>query len=192
MKTNLTLLLTQEEIMKIVNKEQASQRILYKKLYIKYFALALRYAEDKTEATSVFNDAMLKIYKLLETKTSDEITPGFIATVIRNTAIDQVRKKVRYRNNLQQYQQENEDTQSHELNTALDRLNVHQLLSIISSLDYNKRMVFYMKEVDGYSHEEIADRLEISIGNSKWILSTAKKILRQKINETYPELKLRS
>jgi RNA polymerase sigma-70 factor (ECF subfamily) len=37
--------------------------------------------------------------------------------------------------------------------------------------------------IDGYSHREIGEKLQISEGTSKWHLSTARKLLREKLEK---------
>jgi RNA polymerase sigma factor (sigma-70 family) len=48
----------------------------------------------------------------------------------------------------------------------------------IASLPVGYRSAFVLHEVEGFSHEEIADMLEITIGTSKSQLFKAKKMLR--------------
>ena len=42
--------------------------------------------------------------------------------------------------------------------------------------------------IDGYSHKEIAEQLNISVGTSKWHLSSARKQIQAKLKTAYPEL----
>jgi RNA polymerase sigma-70 factor (ECF subfamily) len=41
--------------------------------------------------------------------------------------------------------------------------------------------VFNLYVIDGYSHREIGELLDMSEGTSKWHLSTARKLLREKL-----------
>jgi RNA polymerase sigma-70 factor (ECF subfamily) len=52
-------------------------------------------------------------------------------------------------------------------------------------------MVFNLYTVDGYSHKEIGEMLGINEGTSKWHLSNARKILKKKLIEMFPQLKER-
>lgn len=55
------------------------------------------------------------------------------------------------------------------------------LLKIIQELPDRYRLVFNLYVVDGYSHKEIAEMLEITDGTSKSNLARAKMILKEKI-----------
>ncbi|MEA1896092.1 MAG: sigma-70 family RNA polymerase sigma factor, partial [Bacteroidota bacterium] len=54
---------------------------------------------------------------------------------------------------------------------------------IIQNLPERMRMVFNMYIIEGFSHQEIADMLEISVGTSKSHLHDARKQLQHNINK---------
>ena len=53
----------------------------------------------------------------------------------------------------------------------------------LNELDETKRAVFILYEVEGYSHSEIADLLQIRESSSRTILTRTKQILRERWNE---------
>ncbi len=63
----------------------------------------------------------------------------------------------------------------------VDKIAAKELTQIIQQLPAGYRMVFNMYEIEGYTHQEIATALHISIGTSKSQLSKAKRTLRQKL-----------
>ena len=64
---------------------------------------------------------------------------------------------------------------------ASDNLHEEDLLKMIKQMPSGYQVVFNMFAIEGYSHKEIAEMLEISEGTSKWHLSEARKSLQQKI-----------
>ena len=64
---------------------------------------------------------------------------------------------------------------------ALDGLYYEDLLQLIERLPAMSREVFWLFAVDGYSHQEIAGRLGISEGTSKWHVSNARQKLKAMI-----------
>lgn len=68
---------------------------------------------------------------------------------------------------------------------VIDNLSYDELLSCISKLSPQYRMVFNLYIIDGYKHSEIADLLQISEGTSKSNLSKAKRILQNILKEKY-------
>jgi DNA-directed RNA polymerase specialized sigma24 family protein len=62
-------------------------------------------------------------------------------------------------------------------------LNIDFLLKIIQDLPNRYRLIFNLYVLDGYSHVEISDLINISIGTSKSNLARARLILKQKIED---------
>ena len=54
------------------------------------------------------------------------------------------------------------------------------LKKMLADLPEQRRSVFMLFEIEGLSHAEIAQILDISEGNSKWILFATKKQLQEK------------
>ena len=62
---------------------------------------------------------------------------------------------------------------------TVENLSAKEIIKVIQQLPSGYRLVFNMYEIEGYSHREIAEVLNISVGTSKSQLSKAKKMLRQ-------------
>jgi RNA polymerase sigma-70 factor (ECF subfamily) len=65
----------------------------------------------------------------------------------------------------------------------LERLTFGQILQLLEQLPPAYRTVFGLFVADGYSHEEIADLLQISIGTSKSNLSRARQHLKKLLSK---------
>ena len=65
-----------------------------------------------------------------------------------------------------------------------DTVSLEFLTKIIQELPDRYRLVFNLYTIDGYSHKEIAQMLEISEGTSKSNLARAKMILKEKIKQS--------
>ena len=61
-------------------------------------------------------------------------------------------------------------------------VSLEYLMQIIQELPDRYRMVFNLYVLDGYSHKEIADMLEITTGTTKSNLARARMILKEKID----------
>ena len=71
-----------------------------------------------------------------------------------------------------------------------ENINLEFLTQIIQELPDRYRLVFNLYVLDGYSHKEIADLLNITIGTSKSNLARAKAILKNKI-EVYKNFEVK-
>ena len=66
---------------------------------------------------------------------------------------------------------------------AYDNLGVQDLLEMIAELPDGYRAVFNMYAIEGYSHKEIGEILQIQESTSRSQLVKARKILQDKINK---------
>ena len=64
---------------------------------------------------------------------------------------------------------------------ALSQLSRQEILKLVQGLPPGYRTVFNLYVIEGYSHQEIADTLNISVGTSKSQLSRAKKLLQSQM-----------
>jgi RNA polymerase sigma-70 factor (ECF subfamily) len=65
-----------------------------------------------------------------------------------------------------------------------ENISLSFLLSLINELPPKYQLVFNLYVLDGYSHQEISDLLNISTGTSKSNLFRARKLLQNKINNS--------
>ena len=65
---------------------------------------------------------------------------------------------------------------------VLSQMSTDELTNLIQQLPKGCREVFNMYVIDGFSHKEISEKLNISIGTSKSQLFDARKILKMKIS----------
>ena len=98
------------------------------------------------------------------------------------------------RNKKRKYAVELDDEAAMEIeekNTIVDKISSKYLLTLINALPEGYRLIFNMFAIEGYSHQEISDELNISVGTSKSNLSRARAILQEKILNIYGEVKIR-
>ena len=60
-----------------------------------------------------------------------------------------------------------------------------EILELIRELPYGYQTVFNLSTIEGYSHKEISEILQISVNTSKSQLSRAKQVLRNKIESIF-------
>ena len=167
-------------VKKLIKGDREAQQLFFKSNYVAFMHIALRYVKTQSEASTVVNDSFMKIFKSLKNLDKVESLKAWSTSIVRNTTLDYVRKKVKY----DQRHTEIEEYQSITLNDAIQALSIEEILRHIQSLDEKERIVFSMYAVDGYKHKEISSKLGISEGTSKWYLNQARKNL-QKLLKPY-------
>jgi RNA polymerase sigma factor (sigma-70 family) len=139
----------------------------------------------------MLNDSFLKVFRNL--KKYDEKLPfrAWFRKIIVNTAIDYYRKNARIMPTLEIEEAENE---SFDIN-QVDNLNYEALKKLLDDLPELQRLVFNLYEIEGFTHQEIAGKLDLTESTSRSYLTRAKKKLRilvEKHFETEYERKIRT
>ncbi|MEM1215241.1 MAG: RNA polymerase sigma factor [Bacteroidota bacterium] len=150
-------------------------RLAQKELYDRYsramYTAAYRITSDFELANDVLQEAIVKIFRHLKSFRKESTLGAWIKTIVVRTALSRVRKEIRMEA-LEDY---------HLKDQVIDwghHLEADYLEKAIQALPTGYRSVFVMIEVEGYSHQEVANMLDISVGTSKSQLFYAKKKLR--------------
>jgi len=155
-------------------------------------AICMRYCNSKDDAMEVVNDGFMKVYKELpgfkpRYDNYEASLKGWMKSILVNTAIDHFRK-----NKKKYFVAEIEESHfemEHIDETAIDRMSYKEIMEMVQRLSPVYKTIFNLFVIDGFKHEEIASRLNISVGTSKSNLFKAKaniqKMLREAIIKGY-------
>lgn len=162
-----------------IRNERVAQKQLYDKFKSKMFKVCLRYASNIHEAEDFLQDGFIKVFKSIHTWQPTGNLESWIKTIMIHTALEHQRKlsNKAIKSDLSSA----ENLQSNE--EIISMISGEELMRIIQSLPDGFRTVFNLYAVEGYSHAEIADLLNISEGTSKSQYSRAKAILREKCEQ---------
>ena len=156
-----------------VNKS-SSQEKLYKQFYGYALAVALAYCYSREDAVEVVNDSFIKVFRNIRTFVSTEPFRPWLRKIVVNTSIDTIRANKRF-----QHHVEGEDMQYVSHVDIESELTAKQIYALLNELPDLLRFVFNMYEIEGYSHREIAGRLDIAESSSRTYLTRAKTRLRR-------------
>ncbi len=146
--------------------EQFALQAIYARDSRWLFAVALRIVKRRELAEEVLHDAMVKVWRRAHLYSPAlGSARGWVYTVVRNQALNAVRKKV--------MEVSTEDHVVPEVG-ALDNQELAQeagrLSACLGKLDETKRNAIVLAFVDGYTHDQIAEKLDSPLGSVKsWI-----------------------
>lgn len=156
------------------------QEMLYRKYFASMMRMCMRYAQDRDIAMEIVNNGFLRVFKKIDLYSFSGSLEGWIRRLVFHCLSDFFKKK-----NKGVHFLSIEDRDSPVRQDALNNLYLEDLLHLVDRLPDATRKVFYLYAIEGYTHVEIAEMISISVGTSKWHLSTARKKLRQMINNSY-------
>ncbi len=169
-------------IKKAAKGHQQSQMALYESFYGYCMSVALRFSESREDAKEIVHDAFIKAFAKLDTVDSASSFKPWLRRIVVNTSIDEFRRKKTESYHLDVVEHDTIDLTE----DALQKLSAENLFAMIAELPPAYRMVFTLYAVEGYKHEEIAQKLGISVGTSKSNLSKARAKLQKLIIEIDP------
>jgi RNA polymerase sigma-70 factor, ECF subfamily len=160
---------------------QIAQGILFNTHYRQMYHLSKRILSDHHDVEDVLIISFTKVFnhiKKFEYRGEDSLCK-WIKTIVINESIRFVneRNKISY----------NDDLKDYNMSTSYDydipEIDIEMVYSIIETMPVGYRMVFNLFAIEGYSHKEISDMLNISENTSKSQLRKARINIIERINK---------
>ncbi len=153
---------------------------MYKNYWGYLMGVALRYVSDRDIAGMVVNDSFMKIFSNLDKfqcadpANFSKLLKGWMAKITARTALNELRK---YKTGL--FQEIHTSDEEGRFPVMLqDNLVVENVWSLINNLKPSYKKVFTLYEVEGFSHDEIAELMGITASSSRVYLLRAKEKLK--------------
>jgi len=173
----------QELLKACIQNDRKSQSKLYGLSFSSLMSIAYRYQKNRDDAAILVNQCFLKILKGLPSFTNSDANRSYYSwtkKIMMNTIIDEFRKNGKAKEVIQNIESSEylEQLGEEEYNLIEKDIEEEALQDMIRQLSDIQNNVFNLFAIEGFSHKEIADALTISITNSKWHLSQARKVLQ--------------
>ncbi len=166
-------------VKKILRGNELAKNELYDRHEQYWFRLCLRYASNRIEAQDIFQSGVLKIYKVLKSFDSEK---GSFQSWSNKVLVNDILKYIQKQQWQSTFIDIDEVFEIEDLTeNIIEKITAKELIEIIQELPTGYKLVFNLYELEGYTHKEISEKLNITIGTSKSQLSKAKKKLQQKI-----------
>lgn len=170
----------EELIKRCLRQDSAAQKALYDRFASQMMALCLRYAGNPMEAQDMLQEGFIKVFEKLGQYRGAGPFGGWIRRVMVNESLIYIRKMKKH-----QFAEEIDDDRDDGVLEAnvFDQLATQDILQLIAKLPEGYRTVFNLFAVEGFSHKEIAEMLEITESTSKTQFHKAKRQLRKQLEE---------
>jgi RNA polymerase sigma-70 factor (ECF subfamily) len=166
--------------------DRRAQKELYTGFYGYCMSIALRYASSYDDAVEMVNDGFLKVFRdlrLFEPRfqnLSSSFT-GWLRRVVANSCIDHLRK---YKSSTFLTTVDGLENNFQDKGATVEQnMEYKEIIQSVQQLSPQYRAVFNMYVLEGFSHAEIAEKLNISINTSKSNLFKARQNLVELISK---------
>lgn len=174
-----------ELISQCKRQDRQAQRWLYEQQAPVMLTVCRRYISDADMAEELMINGFAKVFAKIDQYQSKGSFQGWIRRIMVTTCLEWIRK------NRQLYKEVDLD----EINPAVDyesadhNLEAEDLMGMIAQLPQGYRTIFNLYAIEGYSHQEIAEQLGISVNTSKSQLSRARQWLQKQLAQQEQEIK---
>ncbi len=169
----------EELIAGCVENDRRSQEILYRRFFDLALRIVRRYTNDQETQLHIVNEGFLRVFTKISNYQGTGSFEGWLSKLIFHEVSNHFRKKQSHFKFIEVDQQHGQTVH----NDGLDALKYEDLELEIKALPESSRKVFMLFAVEGFSHKEISQKLNISEGTSKWHVSNARKILKKNLEK---------
>lgn len=162
--------------------ERLAQKELYDKFSRKMMGVCLRYTTDRETARDLLQDGFIKIFTNIESFSGVGSFEGWMRRIFVNCALESLRKTdiLRDAADLDNSAELIEPDAS-----VTDHLSAQELMAVIQKLPPGFRTVFNLFAIEGYSHKEIGEMLNITESTSRSQYTRARQLLQRTIKDLY-------
>ena len=177
-------MISEEELIAGCKKgKRWAQEELYKRYCGAMLGVAVRYCRNTTEAEDALQESFIRIFKYIKNFEGrhEGSLSAWVKTVVVNTTLSHNRnnKKHHYTEDIDEVHVSSDDTPLFDEEVDVSRRKQEQILKAMQKLPVGYRTVFNLYVVEGYTHKEIAEIMEISENTSKSQLSKARRYLKK-------------
>lgn len=145
----------------------------------KFFSLCLKYSGSYDMAKDNLQEGFIRIFENISQYNESGSFEGWMTRIIINTSLREYKNTKIFSEYNDQLLQEFEE----DLSVEEETIPVDYLIKIIEELPKKYNLVFNLYVFEDFSHQEIAEMLQISVSTSKSNLTRARQKLKERIED---------
>lgn len=160
-----------------VAKDGWALKKLYEDHYPLMFPVCRRYANNEEDALDILHDGFIKVFKNIDKYQVGTSLGSWMKRVMVNTSIDYYRRETRRRS----VDIEDAKYVAADNTDAISNISAEEIIKLLQHLSPAYRSVFNLYVIEGYSHKELAEILNITESTSRSNLVKARSKLKELI-----------
>ena len=169
--------MTEEVILEgCLRNDSVAQRELYNTYSPKMLAVCFRYAHSREDAEDMLQEAFIKVFTQLRTFENRGSFEGWIRRIVVHTCINTLMKNKKFNESVDLIHAASISIREETVPAVVQ---VKQIVDCIRSLPIGYRTVLNLYAIEGYSHREIAQLLDIEESTSRSQFTRAKGMLEE-------------
>jgi RNA polymerase sigma-70 factor (ECF subfamily) len=154
----------------------------------------MRYLEEVNDVKLMVNESFFKTFTKMDRYDSNIPFEIWIRRIMINNCIDFLRKnkKEKLHTSLSDAHYNETSIQGPTLNYVELQIETKHLEGLLKKVPETSRRAFCLFAIEGYSHKEIGELMEINEGTSKWHVNNARNILKLQLHEYVKKNQIKS
>jgi len=163
------------------NGESWAQKMLYELHASTMMSVCIRYVGNYETARDILQEGFIKVFTKIDSYSGTGAFAGWMRRVFVTTALEYLRQNnaLKQSKELDDFHNDFEDIQP----SIIDQITAEDLLNCVAQLAEGYRTVFNMYAIEGYSHAEIAELMQISENTSRSQFMRARNILQREVEK---------
>lgn len=175
--------MTEEQLIEGCKRgERLAQKELYETYSRKMMGVCLRYVGDRETARDLLQDGFVKVFTCMDSYSGAGSFEGWMRKIFVNCALEYLRKSDVLRESTDL---DNTAELVQADHSVLSDLSAAELMKLVHELPSGFRTVFNLFAIEGYSHKEIGEMMNITESTSRSQFTRAKQLLQRRISELY-------
>lgn len=162
--------------------DRLAQKELYEKYSRKMMGVCLRYVNDRETARDLLQDGFVKVFTSMDSYLGAGSFEGWMRKIFVNCALEYLRKSDVLRESTDL---DNTAELIQPDSSVISSMSAAELMQLVQELPTGFRTVFNLFAIEGYSHKEISEMLNITESTSRSQFTRAKQMLQKRINALY-------
>ena len=167
--------MTEEAILKgCLDNSAIAQRELYNKYSPKMLAVCYRFAHNREDAEDMLQEGFIKVFSQIHTFENRGAFEGWIRRIVVHTCINILKKNKKFNESVDIMYATGIQVREESVPSIVQ---AKQVVECIRMLPIGYRTVLNLYAIEGYSHKEISDMLDIEESTSRSQYTRAKAML---------------
>jgi RNA polymerase sigma-70 factor (ECF subfamily) len=167
--------MTEEAILQgCLQNNAAAQKALYEKYSAKMLVVCYRYAHNREDAEDMLQEGLIKVFSQIHTFESRGALEGWIRRIVVHTCINILKKNKRFNESVDLIHASSLQVREESIPSIIQ---AKEVVECIRMLPIGYRTVLNLYAIEGFSHKEISDMLDIEESTSRSQYTRAKSML---------------
>ena len=167
--------MTEEAILSgCLHNDQVAQRELYTRYSPKMLSVCYRFAHNREDAEDMLQDGFIKVFSQIHTFQNKGAFEGWIRRIMVHTCINHLKKNKKFNESVDIIHATGVQIREESVPSIVQ---AKQIVECIRILPIGYRTVLNLYAIEGYSHKEISEMLDVEESTSRSQYTRAKQML---------------